>query len=567
MNQGNRPPARQGQMQGANLTDVSVAQMINKDNHARETTNNNNNHITNDEQHTMNNNHQSPVRERRASVESDAGSESKGPKPQSPRSRGVSIAYADSGGRQPILTNAINLFHLGVQTISAHADKLFSTSSSDGTAAEADNDSNNGKDHRKISCYCLPCLSCGRGEQGRAMVRMLVTLIFPLFLLSFFLLDDLGRTVMRNIRLRNAMSNTGTIMNKYNDIKIRRKVLHEYPRVTREVIWVPLEYTLNVAEKDTHTQVEAMTKCPKGILFLFHGCGRYAASFFYSPQGRRIVSAAYRAGLEIVTFEKENAKGCWDWEADGESTLMIGKKFMTSRMSESCGTDDEGNDIYPPVWAFGASSGGSFIASLAVQMKVEPDRWTPFIFSAMNVQIMNPPDSLDWDIPTIFTVMEGDARTKSRVEERVSKKFQGGPFSQLTTSGKKSIHPNHFHNMYVDDKYMTEQLSKDIYKDLVEMGVVDASNNNMLKGDPRQFEKIAVASIWQKYDMAVRGPKALPFGISEQMMRTLREEEVNDANILWLIEELNVAWDEHEITSEGFDDVVLPFFFEFGRDR
>ena len=89
----------------------------------------------------------------------------------------------------------------------------------------------------------------------------------------------------------------------------------------------------------------------------------------------------------------------------------------------------------------------------------------------------------------------------------------------------------------------------------------------MLKGDPRQFEKIAVASIWQKYNMAVRGPKALPFGISEQMMRTLREEEVNDANILWLIEELNVAWDEHEITSEGFDDVVLPFFFEFGRDR
>lgn len=46
-------------------------------------------------------------------------------------------------------------------------------------------------------------------------------------------------------------------------------------------------------------------------------------------------------------------------------------------------------------------------------------------------------------------------------------------------------------------------------------------------------------------------------------MRPLRAKELTDANNVWLIEELNVAWDQHEITVEGFDE-VLSFFFEFG---
>ena len=82
----------------------------------------------------------------------------------------------------------------------------------------------------------------------------------------------------------------------------------------------------------------------------------------------------------------------------------------------------------------------------------------------------------------------------------------------------------------------------------------------------------AVMSIWQKHDVEAReidqvgSEKALPFGVSQQLIKSLKDEELDDANSLWLIEELNVSWDQHEITAEGFDE-VLSFFFEYGRDR
>ena len=146
-------------------------------------------------------------------------------------------------------------------------------------------------------------------------------------------------------------------------------------------------------------------RCSQGILFLFHRCTRYAASFFYSPQGLRLISLASKAGIEVVVFEKNNKKGCWNWKDDGEMVRERGRKIMKSR---KCGVGAK----FPPIWAFGASSGGNFIATLAAQMEEDPSSYSPFLFSAINVQISSPPKSLDWDIPTVFTLMNGDARTK-----------------------------------------------------------------------------------------------------------------------------------------------------------
>eukprot|EP00571_Detonula_confervacea_P001810 CAMPEP_0172314556 /NCGR_PEP_ID=MMETSP1058-20130122/22828_1 /TAXON_ID=83371 /ORGANISM="Detonula confervacea, Strain CCMP 353" /LENGTH=521 /DNA_ID=CAMNT_0013028451 /DNA_START=160 /DNA_END=1725 /DNA_ORIENTATION=- len=479
--------------------------------------------------------------------------------------RGVSIAYAGGGRQQPILNNAVSLFQQASQSLSAHAEKLFG--SDDSSAGEGD-DSNNGKD-RKVPCYCLPCLTCGKGEQGRATVRMISTLIFPLFLLSFFLLDDVGRTVMRNIRLRNDIGQGGkvTIKSGITHPVLRRKTLHSFPGVKREILWVPLEHTLSI---DSKTAVKASMKCPRGVLFLFHGCNRYAASFFYSPQGRKLVSLAYKAGVEIVAFEKKDEKGCWDWEEDGEPVLKVGRKFMNSRLLGACGTNTNGDESYPPIWAFGASSGGTFVATLAAKMQEEPAKYAPFLFSAINVQIMSPPEDLDWNIPSIFTVMDGDEITKTRVQERVSKKSQGGPFKMIVTSGKKGIHPDHFRQLYHDDKQMSGKVSTSIYQDLFDLGLVDPSNNNQLVGDPRGQLADVVASIWKKYDLVVREETApadsediLPYGVSQQLMRPLRVDELRDTNSIWFLEELNVAWDQHEITAEGFEE-VLAFFFEYG---
>jgi len=481
---------------------------------------------------------------------------------------------------------------------------ISTSSSGPGTKTNTDNlSSSNNSDHgrynndnnKAIVCYCLPCLAFGRGERGRSNVRLLSYLLVPIFLLSFFLMDDVYRVLQRNAQLHSALR-SGDVSSAIIDTQImatevlRRKVVHEFPGIHREMLWIPLERTMTLidpnnansgsgssAGEDTMMEVKAKLACPRGILFLFHGCGRYAASFFYSPQGRKMISMAIRSGVAVVTIKKNNEKACWDWENDGETVLKLGKKFLLSRVLDACADSDGIVENYPPIWGFGASSGGAFVSMLASTMAKDPSAYAPFLFTAINVQIMSPPEGVDWDIPTIFTVMLGDEITKSRVQTRVQTKLQsgiGGPFKMIHTSGQKGIHPDHFFRLYPEDKQMTGEVSRGIYQELVSLGLIDPNNNDMLTGDPRQMSE-QVTALSTNYGMEARKAmmaennnqeEVLPFGVSHQIMRPLQPDEQLDADNLWLTEELNVAWDMHEITAEGFD-LVLDFFFEYGMHR
>ncbi|KAL3822457.1 hypothetical protein ACHAXA_006885 [Cyclostephanos tholiformis] len=440
---------------------------------------------------------------------------------------------------------------------------------------------------KRIALYCLPCISFGIGEDGKRRVRVLTLIFFPLFLLGLFALDDLGRVVERGVRVHMqqqradsthvvvAPDSSTDLTTTTRDVPTPRyKWFNEYPRITREVMWIPMELRAR-ASVDVRTPYEATLRCPKGMLFLFHGCGRYAASFFYSPQGRIIVERAYDAGLTVVTFKKTNELGCWDMSDDGDPVLYIGRKFMISQLKDACGSDENGNPVYPPVFAFGASSGGHFISALAARMKEDPDSYRPFLFAAMNVQIMAPPIGLDWDVPTLFTVMEGDPITRTNVQALVAARGGGsegeggggGTFRVFTTAGKKGIHPRHFYDLYRDDKRMSIELSNGIYRDLVDARIIDPLNDDRLTGDPRGMTE-AISTIYRKYLTAQRTSVkneglSPPLGVSYQLIRPMKAEELLDADGLWLIEELNVAWDVHEITAEGFE-VVLGFFDEFG---
>ena len=135
----------------------------------------------------------------------------------------------------------------------------------------------------EVLCFCFPCVSFGRSNAGRAAVRTCFVFLFPLLLLSMFLVNDVGRVVIRNMKLRNEIHDVGshvTAPNLVNKVSLRRKMVHKFPGYKREVLFIPLEQTI---------RHPAPVKCPRGILFLFHGCSRYAASFFYSPQVRSSV--------------------------------------------------------------------------------------------------------------------------------------------------------------------------------------------------------------------------------------------------------------------------------------
>ena len=106
-------------------------------------------------------------------------------------------------------------------------------------------------------------------------------------------------------------------------------------------------------------------------------------------------------------------------EKQGATVLNVGKKFVSSRMAGACGTDENGDVIAPPIYAFGASSGGAIIAKLASKMEEEPEKYRPFIFSAINVQIYGEAGSRVLHVE-LETLSDATSHSASRVQPPVS---------------------------------------------------------------------------------------------------------------------------------------------------
>ena len=175
----------------------------------------------------------------------------------------------------------------------------------------------------------------------------------------------------------------------------------------------------------------------KGVLFLYHGCTRTAMSFFYSPQGRGMMRTALSAGLAVVAFEKEGS--CWSTSVDLVVSINIGKEWMDRYLVDHCGEDFASvNNSKIPIFGFGASSGGSFVAEVAEATKKQKkeEGTKGFQFAAINVQIMTTHVAIQ--TPTAFTVMNRDEFTMQGVEHTVSElKRENVPTLLLMTQPKK----------------------------------------------------------------------------------------------------------------------------------
>lgn len=205
-------------------------------------------------------------------------------------------------------------------------------------------------DGHRIPLYTRPCFSIGLEDVGRSGVKIKFASILVLLVFLFLFLlppDNLGRGVTK------IHSNISSLSRQKSDTKARVKNLafqrenyNVRPQTQREVLVRNPDITLHIRGKD----VEAGRQCPRGILFLFHGCGRHAASFYYSPQGRRIISTANEAGMVTVAVEKDFEMGCWNSFKDFEVVHSIAKTFLLSRI-KSCVSKDGGR-VYPPLFGF-----------------------------------------------------------------------------------------------------------------------------------------------------------------------------------------------------------------------
>ena len=102
---------------------------------------------------------------------------------------------------------------------------------------------------------------------------------------------------------------------------------------------------------------------PKGIVFLAHGCHHAAVDFFPAsdrcvacvglPEEARVAAKALTRGYVVAAVSSE--KACWNTQGDARRVAAALERVKRRN-------PDLPNDA--PVYAFGASSGGAFVAAL-----------------------------------------------------------------------------------------------------------------------------------------------------------------------------------------------------------
>lgn len=55
----------------------------------------------------------------------------------------------------------------------------------------------------------------------------------------------------------------------------------------------------------------------------------------------------------------------------------------------------------------------------------------------------------------------------------------------------------------------------------------------------------------------MHGGKRKPPQMSDDLLRILTYDELSRSQLVWISEELNVAWNQHEISFDSFHDVLI----------
>ena len=268
-----------------------------------------------------------------------------------------------------------------------------------------------------------------------------------------------------------------------------------------------------------------------------------------------MMQTALSAGLAVVAFEKEGS--CWSSTVDLDVSIDVGTEWIDKYLADHCGEDFVQNRNEMPIFGFGASSGGSFVAEVAdatTRKQQQEEGGTAkegFQLAAINVQIMTPHVAIQ--TPTVFTVMSRDEFTMQGVEHMVSELQRGGIPTLLIKTQPKRMTAEYLLDRFQNDEQFTNDIAKGIVGDLQRMGAI-AEDGELIQ-NPRSID---LDPLFAKYPKATTDGGA--FGVSSELWEIMTPSERDDASQLWLVEELNVAYDQHEITYEKFGDVIGFFF-------
>jgi hypothetical protein len=326
---------------------------------------------------------------------------------------------------------------------------------------------------------------------------------------------------------------------------------------------VPGMHSKPLPHREIIHQTEVLWQIPpppmriKYLGLLFHGCGRRAMSFYYSPEGISMVQQLLDSNYAVASFSKmDDEQGCWrldtpinqDNEIERIATVI---KTWIERLHDIPDWQKRTSHVPPIVHGFGASSGGHLVAALAT----DPSYGLNDIIHAIHVQVAAPnikPIALWSSTPTFFTIMARDWNTKSAVKRLKVNVFDplNIPCKVFETKSKKIT--NNFFRSRVPG--VSKSLSGAMRRELLSSNVI--TTNGELLTDPRNLDHgIGPLKVF------VHGGKRKPPQVSDDLFRILTVDELSRSQVVWIAEELNVAWNAHEITCDKFD-IVLKFLKE-----
>jgi hypothetical protein len=198
-------------------------------------------------------------------------------------------------------------------------------------------------------------------------------------------------------------------------------------------------------------KVPKLSTGPRALFLLFHGCAHDAFDWFEKrnekscskcrglPIEVSIANFAYEQNMAVLAISSN--KGCWQRNPDASRVYKVLKKF-----SEKDGTDigDLAHKEHVDVYAFGASSGGTFVSHVLPQIFEDPLGQLKMRLKGAISQIAAPPDVGKITLPMVFSHMPKDERIARAVRKTVDEMQK----SSDVPVKESELHPMKLHETF-----------------------------------------------------------------------------------------------------------------------
>ena len=288
-------------------------------------------------------------------------------------------------------------------------------------------------------------------------------------------------------------------------------------------------------ERDLVNNIEILSLFPssntidiKGAVLLFHGCNRNGMDWFEYPEEQIIVNHLLSLSLAAIAISSPDRTGsrCWNGKSDLKKVSTALNQYFETKLpimqsnkqqDQHENTETWQTKSHLPLYAIGASSGGYFIPLLHNEIPLD----------GMICQISASPlfRTMEYFPPTVLIHMVHDSHANEKTISSIIKEVHNKPENQNKITSY-ACHPKAITSESLKGRVPTLSITDaEEVKDLLPL-----DEHGFLVSNPR--------SIWSS------------------IVKKKPTTRLDKTTQLSLQEELNVAFAQHEITSDFVEEAM-----------